>query len=134
MLETDSPLNHRTSPGSPSVLQPDSLLNLLIPPRASICLKQIPVENHQTSLGFQVSFNRFTAEPHYTSEDIKMSETDSCRESLDISRIPKSHLTGSLLNFITTHRISSCWNYMIPDVIKCECKSSSAALLIICFN
>ena len=37
-----------------------------------------------------------------------MSETDSCRESLDISGIPKYHLTGSLLNLITPHRTSKC--------------------------
>ena len=51
MSETDSPLNHRTSPGS-QVSKPDSLLNLVIPSRTTQCQKQIPVENRRTSLGF----------------------------------------------------------------------------------
>ena len=45
-----------------------------------------------------------------------MSETDSCRESPDISKISKYHLTGSLLNLTIPHRISSCGNCMIPVV------------------
>ena len=72
MSATDSSLNHRTSPGSPSVL------------------------------------NSFTAESCDTFQDNPMSETDSCRESPDISRISKYHLTGSLLNLITPHRTSKC--------------------------
>ena len=51
---------------------------------------------------------RFTTESPDTFQDIHMSETDSYRESPDISGIPKHHLTGSVLNLITPPRTSKC--------------------------
>ena len=82
--------HHQTPPGDPNVRNRFSIE----PPDIS----RIP----------KCLTTRFTTESPDTFQDIHMSETDSYRESPDISGIPKHHLTGSVLNLITPPRTSKC--------------------------